>query len=95
MKKKESMQLNLSEMNCNYVCEFFRRQQFAYIEDERHVAEVELVLLLVELLQLGGVVVLALLCHVRSHVGLLLGLEAPNPAHGSATREQPPLLLAA
>lgn len=51
-------------------------QPFPYIENERHVAEVELALLLVELLQLRGVVVLALLRHVRSHVGLLLGLEA-------------------
>lgn len=71
-------------------------KQFPYIENERHVAEVELVLLLVELLQLRGVVVLALLRHVRSHVGLLLGLEAANTAHGSASRhERPPLLLAA
>lgn len=53
-------------------------QLLPYIENERHVAEVELALLLVELLQLGGVVVLALLCHVRSHVGLLLGLEAAS-----------------
>lgn len=75
--------------------EFFLGQHFAYIENERHVAEIELVLLLVELLQLGGVVVLALLRHVRSHVGLLLGLEAPSTARGSATCEQPPPLLAA
>lgn len=56
-----------------------------YVEDEGHVGEVELALLLVVLLQLGGVVVLAFLGYVRAHVRLLFGLEHSNKNNSNNT----------
>lgn len=47
----------------------------AYVEYLWHVREVELVLLLVVLLQLGSVVVLTLFCNVRTHMSLLFSLR--------------------
>lgn len=60
-----------------------------HIENDWHVIEIELVLLLVVLLQLGGVVVLALLCYVCSHMSLLFGLE-PNEEHNKQIRQVHP-----
>lgn len=47
----------------------------AYIENKRHVREVEVALFFVVFLQLCGVVVLALLCYMRAHVRLLFSLQ--------------------
>lgn len=67
-----------------------RRRFLTYIENEWHIVKVELVLFFVVLLQLRGVVVLTLLCYMRSHMSLLFGLQphiphAGEPAAFSAT----------
>lgn len=63
-----------SKFQCTNETSWFHRS-FAYIENQWHITEIELVLLLVELLELRCVVVLTLLCYVCPHMSLLFSLE--------------------
>lgn len=65
--------------------------QFTYIENERHIIKIELVLLLVVLLKLSSVVVLTLLRYVCSHMSLLFGLEPHIQHTGSPSASNSPL----